>query len=152
MGNSSYLLPGVGFARMESREKCEQIIQQYNGFSLQGAKDALLVKFADGGSKKKSTFKNQDPRAWREVAEVSAHTHFYYEVNFNDMAIILQGIPVAYDATMAQNNVNMGTPIVPYARYNTPQMGGYAMTGSQWGYMMAQPMPTVDEGQVCTTY
>lgn len=55
---------------------------------------------------------------------------------------------MAYDATLAQNNVNvnMGTPIVPY-RYSTPQMGGYAMTGSQWGYMM-QPMPPVDEGQV----
>lgn len=51
---------------------------------------------------------------------------------------------------MAQNNVNvnMGTPMVPYARYSTPQMGGYAMTGSQWGYMMAQPMPPVEEGQV----
>lgn len=58
---------------MESREKCEQIIQQYNGSSLQGAKDALLVKFADGGSKKKNTFKNQDPnsRSWRDVTEVS---------------------------------------------------------------------------------
>lgn len=70
------LLPptGVGFARMESREKCEQIIQQYNGSSLPGGKDALLVKFADGGSKKKNTFKNQDPnsRGWRDVTEVSS--------------------------------------------------------------------------------
>lgn len=59
---------------MESREKCEQIIQQYNGSSLPGAKDALLVKFADGGSKKKNAFKNQDPnaRTWRDVTEVSA--------------------------------------------------------------------------------
>lgn len=58
---------------MESREKCEQIIQQYNGSSLQGAKDTLLVKFADGGSKKKSAYKNQDPntRPWRDVTEVS---------------------------------------------------------------------------------
>jgi RNA recognition motif-containing protein len=43
---------GVGFARMESREKCEQIIQMFNGTQLTGAKDPLLVKFADGGSKK----------------------------------------------------------------------------------------------------
>lgn len=64
---------GVGFARMESREKCEQIIQIFNGTLLPGAKDPLLVKFADGGSKKKSAFKNQnDPnaRTWREVTEV----------------------------------------------------------------------------------
>lgn len=44
---------GVGFARMESREKCEQIIQMFNGSPLAGAKEPLLVKFADGGSKKK---------------------------------------------------------------------------------------------------
>lgn len=56
---------------MESREKCEQIIQQYNGSSLQGAKDALLVKFADGGSKKKNTFKDPNSRSWRDVTEVS---------------------------------------------------------------------------------
>lgn len=58
---------------MESREKCEQIIQIFNGTQLPGAKDPLLVKFADGGSKKKSAFKNQnDPntRTWREVTEV----------------------------------------------------------------------------------
>lgn len=58
---------------MESREKCEQIIQIFNGTQLPGAKDPLLVKFADGGSKKKNAFKNQnDPntRTWREVTEV----------------------------------------------------------------------------------
>lgn len=67
---------GVGFARMESREKCEQIIQIFNGTQLAGAKDPLLVKFADGGSKKKNAFKNQsDPntRTWREVTEVGVH-------------------------------------------------------------------------------
>lgn len=65
---------GVGFARMESREKCEQIIQIFNGKQLPGAKDPLLVKFADGGSKKKSVFKSPDPnaRTWREVTEVKS--------------------------------------------------------------------------------
>lgn len=67
---------GVGFARMESREKCEQIIQIFNGKQLPGAKDPLLVKFADGGSKKKSVFKSPDPnaRTWREVTEVKFHS------------------------------------------------------------------------------
>lgn len=57
---------------MESREKCEQIIQMFNGTQLTGAKDPLLVKFADGGSKKKA-FKSPDPngRAWRDVTEVN---------------------------------------------------------------------------------
>lgn len=53
--------------RMESKEKCEQIIQMFNGKALAGAKDPLLVKFADGGNKKKSLFKST---IWRETGEV----------------------------------------------------------------------------------
>lgn len=67
---------------MESREKCEQIIQIFNGTQLPGAKDPLLVKFADGGSKKKNAFKNQNDsnaRAWREVTEVKIN---HLELNF----------------------------------------------------------------------
>lgn len=121
---------GVGFARMESREKCEQIIQIFNGTQLQGAKDPLLVKFADGGSKKKNNFKSPDPnaRAWREVTE---------------------GVPVAYDPSMQQNGigVNVGAHIgVPaYGRYGAPQVGGFAMPGYVPGYMMAQPLQQVDD-------
>ena len=91
-----FLLPGVGFARMESREKCEQIIQQYNGSSLQGAKDALLVKFADGGSKKKNTFKNQDPnsRSWRDVTEVSGQLERLWNIpNSPHLLFSLAGHP-----------------------------------------------------------
>lgn len=56
--------------RMESKEKCEQIIQMFNGSkALPGAKDPLLVKFADGGNKKKSLFKST---IWRETGEVCA--------------------------------------------------------------------------------
>lgn len=115
---------------MESREKCEQIIQIFNGTQLQGAKDPLLVKFADGGSKKKNNFKSPDPnaRAWREVAE---------------------GVPVAYDPSMQQNGigVNVGAHIgVPaYGRYGAPQVGGFAMPGYVPGYMMAQPLQQVDD-------
>jgi hypothetical protein len=116
---------------MESREKCEQIIQYFNGTQLQNAKDPLLVKFADGGSKKKNNFKSPDPngpRGWREVTE---------------------GVPVTYDPSMQQNgmSVNVGAPIgMPaYGRYGAPQVGGFAMPGYMPGYMMAQPIQQVDE-------
>lgn len=74
---------GVGFARMETREKCEQIIQIFNGTQLPGAKDPLLVKFADGGSKKKNTFKSPDQnnRQWRDVTEVR-RTAFFTRFTF----------------------------------------------------------------------
>ncbi|XP_076465840.1 uncharacterized protein LOC143297381 isoform X4 [Babylonia areolata] len=44
----------VGFARMESRDKCETIINTFNNKMLSGCSEPLLVKFADSGNKKKS--------------------------------------------------------------------------------------------------
>lgn len=78
---------GVGFARMESKEKCEQIIQLFNGTALPGCKEPLLVKFADGGNKKKNQYKNSDnSRMWRDGSETIA--------------------PVAYDPNaLAQNGI-----------------------------------------------
>jgi hypothetical protein len=52
---------GVGFARMESKEKCESIIQAFNGKVIQGCRQPLLVKFADGGSKKRKSFGGSRP-------------------------------------------------------------------------------------------
>lgn len=114
---------------MENREKCEHIIQVFNGHQIQGAKDPLLVKFADGGPKKKNPFKSPDPnaRAWRD-----------------------ETLPVAYDHTLQQNgvSVNVGTPIsVPYPRFGAPQVSGYPMPPSQWipSYMMTQPIAQVED-------
>lgn len=43
----------------------------FNGQSLPGAKDALLVKFADGGNKKRSMYRTDQRMAWRDGSEVS---------------------------------------------------------------------------------
>lgn len=56
---------------MESKEKCEQIIQMFNGNQINGCKEPLLVKFADGGNKKRVLFKGADQRMWRDSSEVS---------------------------------------------------------------------------------
>lgn len=45
---------GVGFARMESKEKCEQIIQAFNSKIVANAQEPLNVKFADSGHKKRT--------------------------------------------------------------------------------------------------
>lgn len=58
---------GVGFARMENKERCEHIIQVFNNNMIQGSKEPLLVKFADGGNKKKSMYKNnENTKVWRD--------------------------------------------------------------------------------------
>uniref|UniRef100_A0A674BYH4 RRM domain-containing protein n=1 Tax=Salmo trutta TaxID=8032 RepID=A0A674BYH4_SALTR len=52
---------GVGFARMESTEKCETIIQHFNGKYIKTPpgvpvpSEPLLCKFADGGQKKRQS-------------------------------------------------------------------------------------------------
>jgi len=57
--DNSGMSRGVGFARMESKEKCDQIIQAFSGKCLAGWKEALTVKFADGGNKKKNQYQNR---------------------------------------------------------------------------------------------
>ncbi|XP_064614243.1 RNA-binding motif, single-stranded-interacting protein 3-like isoform X3 [Liolophura sinensis] len=65
--NQDGISRGVGFARMESKEKCEQIISAFNGKIIPGAAEKLLVKFADGGNKKKNQF--QQNKIWGDRAE-----------------------------------------------------------------------------------
>ncbi|XP_045137976.1 RNA-binding motif, single-stranded-interacting protein 1-like isoform X3 [Portunus trituberculatus] len=66
---------GVGFARMESREKCEHIIQIFNKKVLRGAKEALLVKFADSGNKKRNQYKSKDPGNWERPEPIQVYEH-----------------------------------------------------------------------------
>nr|XP_009860503.1 RNA-binding motif, single-stranded-interacting protein 1 isoform X3 [Ciona intestinalis] len=65
---------GVGFARMESKEKCEQIICKFNGkylHNIAGGEqptEPLLCKFADGGPKKNKQHQKfmNGGRQWRD--------------------------------------------------------------------------------------
>lgn len=70
--DSSGVSRGVGFARMESTEKCEAVISHFNGkfiktpAGVSGASEPLLCKFADGGQKKRQSHHKfgQNGRAW----------------------------------------------------------------------------------------
>ncbi|XP_073841972.1 protein alan shepard-like isoform X3 [Musca autumnalis] len=113
---------GVGFARMENREKCEQIIQVLNGTTIPGANDPLVVKFADSGSSaKKNLLKARDPNN-RSRLDISAGTAG------------MESIPVTPDPGAQQNGTTAG-----YTRFGTPQIGSYPLASSPWipGYMMA---------------
>uniref|UniRef100_A0A3B3DQ94 RNA binding motif, single stranded interacting protein 2b n=1 Tax=Oryzias melastigma TaxID=30732 RepID=A0A3B3DQ94_ORYME len=76
---------GVGFARMESTEKCEAIIQHFNGKfiktppGVQGPSEPLLCKFADGGQKKRQSQGKylQSGRPWTRDGESGGMTLTY---------------------------------------------------------------------------
>ncbi|TWW79504.1 RNA-binding motif, single-stranded-interacting protein 3 [Takifugu flavidus] len=82
---------GVGFARMESTEKCDVVIQNFNGKFLKtppgmtAPAEPLLCKFADGGQKKRQTQVKypQNGRPWTRDGE--------------------SGMALTYDPTAMQN-------------------------------------------------
>uniref|UniRef100_A0A3B5R4V6 RNA binding motif, single stranded interacting protein n=1 Tax=Xiphophorus maculatus TaxID=8083 RepID=A0A3B5R4V6_XIPMA len=82
---------GVGFARMESTEKCDVVIQNFNGKFLKtppgmtAPAEPLLCKFADGGQKKRQSQVKypQNGRPWTREGE--------------------SGMALTYDPTTMQN-------------------------------------------------
>uniref|UniRef100_A0A3Q3F4E6 RNA binding motif, single stranded interacting protein 2b n=1 Tax=Labrus bergylta TaxID=56723 RepID=A0A3Q3F4E6_9LABR len=74
---------GVGFARMESTEKCEAIIQHFNGKYIKTPPgvpvplEPLLCKFADGGQKKRQSQGKylQNGRPWARDGENVSSTY-----------------------------------------------------------------------------
>uniref|UniRef100_A0A3Q2SN18 RNA binding motif, single stranded interacting protein 2b n=1 Tax=Fundulus heteroclitus TaxID=8078 RepID=A0A3Q2SN18_FUNHE len=76
---------GVGFARMESTEKCEAIIQHFNGKYIKTPAgvppptEPLLCKFADGGQKKRQSQGKylQNGRSWTRDSESGGMTLTY---------------------------------------------------------------------------
>uniref|UniRef100_A0A674MMT9 RNA binding motif, single stranded interacting protein n=1 Tax=Takifugu rubripes TaxID=31033 RepID=A0A674MMT9_TAKRU len=76
---------GVGFARMESTEKCDVVIQNFNGKFLKtppgmtAPAEPLLCKFADGGQKKRQTQVKypQNGRPWTRDGEVRFYSSPY---------------------------------------------------------------------------
>lgn len=55
---------GVGFARMENTQICEQIIKDFNGEKIPGSIESLVVKFADGGPKKRQQNQQNHDSSW----------------------------------------------------------------------------------------
>ncbi|KAK2512383.1 hypothetical protein Q9966_016402 [Columba livia] len=76
---------GVGFARMESTEKCEAVITHFNGKYIKmppgvpAPPDPLLCKFADGGQKKRQSQSKFVPngRAWARDGDTNTVTLAY---------------------------------------------------------------------------
>lgn len=57
----------------------------FNGNPIPGAKEPLLVKFADGGNKKKSLYKNDNNggRVWRDNNDSLTQVSINFECSFS---------------------------------------------------------------------
>ncbi|XP_063789715.1 RNA-binding motif, single-stranded-interacting protein 1 isoform X2 [Pseudophryne corroboree] len=132
--DSSGTSRGVGFARMESTEKCEAVINHFNGKfikTLPGVSaptEALLCKFADGGQKKRQSQNKyvQNGRAWPREGEAGM------TLTYDPTAAIQNGYvrrfyPSPY--SIATNRMITQTSITPYI---TSPVSTYQMPSTSW--------------------
>uniref|UniRef100_A0A8C8DUV2 RNA binding motif, single stranded interacting protein 2a n=1 Tax=Oryzias sinensis TaxID=183150 RepID=A0A8C8DUV2_9TELE len=143
---------GVGFARMESTEKCEAIIQHFNGKFIKtppgvpAPTEPLLCKFADGGQKKRQSQGKylQNGRPWVRDGDTGGMTLAY------DPAALQNGFyPSPY--SLAPNRMIAQTSLSPYM--HSP-VSSYQVHSPSWMHhqsFLMQPAgtvltPTMDHG------
>ncbi|XP_063789720.1 RNA-binding motif, single-stranded-interacting protein 1 isoform X7 [Pseudophryne corroboree] len=135
--DSSGTSRGVGFARMESTEKCEAVINHFNGKfikTLPGVSaptEALLCKFADGGQKKRQSQNKyvQNGRAWPREGEVrlAGMTLTYDPTAAIQNGYVRRFYPSPY--SIATNRMITQTSITPYI---TSPVSTYQMPSTSW--------------------
>jgi len=102
--DNSGISRGVGFARMDSKEKCEAAIQAFNGKCLPGYKDPLTAKFADGSNKKK-----MQNKSW--IEKQNEASDLSYCPQFQQIAMTPNGIPPIF--LMSTSNLPPPPPPPP---------------------------------------
>ncbi|XP_076861428.1 RNA-binding motif, single-stranded-interacting protein 2-like isoform X2 [Brachyhypopomus gauderio] len=134
---------GVGFARMESTEKCEAIIQHFNGKYIKMPAgvavptEPLLCKFADGGQKKRQNQGKflQDGRGWARDADAAGMTLTY------DPTALHNGFySSAY--SIAPNRMIAQASLSPYMPSQVPSYQVHSPSWMHQSYLM-QPTGTV---------
>ncbi|XP_023601381.1 RNA-binding motif, single-stranded-interacting protein 1 isoform X5 [Myotis lucifugus] len=147
--DSSGTSRGVGFARMESTEKCEAVIGHFNGKFIKtppgvsAPTEPLLCKFADGGQKKRQNPNKYIPngRPWHREGEVRlAGMTLTYDPT---TAAIQNGFyPSPY--SIATNRMITQTSIAPYLASPVSAYQGAVLTPSMEHTMSLQPASMIN--------
>jgi len=148
---------GVGFARMESRERCEQIIAIFNARALPGSSQPLVVKFADGGSsRRKTAVASPDPTWSGQGSTDGSENALSPELRHsNGSAIGLAGSPVVasfpagYRAALPGYVVTSGPTgqrmVSPASATGPPLVAGQHPAA---GYILQSPTNTINPLEV----
>lgn len=99
---------GVGFARMETRDVCEKVIEVLNGKILAGSQEPLVVKFADSGNRRRN-MQNRE-RGWGRMDNVGMG---------------------GYDQMGGGQN-GMANSMMASIRYQMPQTAALGAYGQSW--------------------
>uniref|UniRef100_A0A674B683 RNA binding motif, single stranded interacting protein 2a n=1 Tax=Salmo trutta TaxID=8032 RepID=A0A674B683_SALTR len=131
---------GVGFARMESTEKCEAIIQHFNGKFIKTPPgvpvppEPLLCKFADGGQKKRQNQGKylQNGRPWARDGETGGMTLAY------DPTALQNGF-YSSPYSLTPNRMIAQTSLSPYMHSPVSSYQGTVLTPTMDHAMSIQP-------------
>nr|XP_020654026.1 RNA-binding motif, single-stranded-interacting protein 1 isoform X4 [Pogona vitticeps] len=138
---------GVGFARMESTEKCEAVIAHFNGKFIKTPPgvsvpaEPLLCKFADGGQKKRQNQNKyiQNGRAWHREGEAGL------TLTYDPTTAALQNGFYPSPYSIATNRMITQTSITPYI---ASPVSTYQVQSPSW--MQPQPYIMQHPGAVLT--
>ncbi|XP_032071994.1 RNA-binding motif, single-stranded-interacting protein 1 isoform X4 [Thamnophis elegans] len=141
---------GVGFARMESTEKCEAVIAHFNGKFIKtppgvsAPTEPLLCKFADGGQKKRQNQNKyiQNGRAWHREGEVRLAG---MTLTYDPTTAALQNGFYPSPYSIATNRMITQTSITPYI---ASPVSTYQVQSPSW--MQPQPYIMQHPGAVLT--
>ncbi|XP_029461450.1 RNA-binding motif, single-stranded-interacting protein 1 isoform X3 [Rhinatrema bivittatum] len=145
--DSSGTSRGVGFARMESTEKCEAVIAHFNGKFIKtppgvsAPPEPLLCKFADGGQKKRQNQNKyvQNGRAWPREGEPGM------TLTYDPTTAAIQNGFYPSPYSIATNRMITQTSITPYL---ASPVSTYQMQSPSW--MQSQPYIMQHPGAVLT--
>jgi hypothetical protein len=130
---------GVGFVRMESKDRCEAIIQAFNGKLLPRHTEPLLVKFADGGNRKRAQFGSRGQWVDRPTSE-SADQQWRY-----DQLMLMNITTSSYDQSAPQNGLNNSLGQAQTAAATATVLTSPPIL--QHGYSLAAAAPPVNHPQ-----
>ncbi|XP_075385770.1 RNA-binding motif, single-stranded-interacting protein 1 isoform X10 [Tenrec ecaudatus] len=139
--DSSGTSRGVGFARMESTEKCEAVIGHFNGKFIKtppgvsAPTEPLLCKFADGGQKKRQNPNKYIPngRPWHREGEVRLAG---MTLTYDPTAAALQNGFYPSPYSIATNRMITQTSLTPYI---ASPVSAYQVQSPSW----MQPQPYI---------
>nr|XP_048724549.1 RNA-binding motif, single-stranded-interacting protein 1 isoform X5 [Caretta caretta] len=144
--DSSGTSRGVGFARMESTEKCEAVIAHFNGKFIKtppgvsAPAEPLLCKFADGGQKKRQNQNKyiQNGRAWHREGEAGM------TLTYDPTTAALQNGFYPSPYSIATNRMITQTSITPYIASPVSTYQGAVLTPSMDHTMSLQPASMIN--------
>ncbi|XP_027444327.1 RNA-binding motif, single-stranded-interacting protein 1 isoform X9 [Callorhinus ursinus] len=139
--DSSGTSRGVGFARMESTDKCEAVIGHFNGKFIKtppgvsAPTEPLLCKFADGGQKKRQNPNKYIPngRPWHREGEAGM------TLTYDPTTAAIQNGFYPSPYSIATNRMITQTSLTPYIASPVSAYQGAVLTPSMEHTMSLQP-------------